>query len=291
MRKEYHLELNGYSNFFVEPAYMRNITDFTMTFVFVPYTYESCVSGILSNFSVKEKQGVVVGVGKRGIVTVKLGVDGQVLEISSLKEHAAFQESNTVTVAFWGTAGWCDLYVNGKLSNRKQFKRRSEMAFPYCESYIGKYVDGEMFCHDTRRGVFHGRLDSIAFVDASGLLARTMAFVCLHLSRGETVCAHYISRDGSLDNWDYVEEDTFGPDGVIYHPSDWRDPRIVYREELGEFWMFLAARVMGNHSQTGCVGLCVSKDLKRWEYRPPIYYPERFNGACECLDVFQIGCL
>ncbi len=113
-------------------------------------------------------------------------------------------------------------------------------------------------------------------------------FACI-FPEGRQLVTHYVSRDGSLDNWEYIQEDTFGPDGVIYHPSDWRDPRIVYRQELGEFWMFLAARAMDNHSQTGCVGLCVSKDLKKWEYRPPVYYPGRFNGALECPDVFRMG--
>lgn len=113
-------------------------------------------------------------------------------------------------------------------------------------------------------------------------------FACI-FPDGKQFVTHYVSRDGSLDHWEYIQEDTFGPDGVIYHCSDWRDPRIVYREELGEFWMFLAARVNEKHSQTGCVGLCVSKDLKKWEYREPIYYPSRFNGACECPDVFRMG--
>lgn len=113
-------------------------------------------------------------------------------------------------------------------------------------------------------------------------------FACIFPENRQYV-THYISRDGSLDNWEYLEEDTFGPDGVIYDPSDWRDPRIVYRQELGEFWMFLAARAVDDHSQTGCVGLCVSKDLRHWEYRLPAYYPQRFNGACECPDVFQMG--
>ena len=75
----------------------------------------------------------------------------------------------------------------------------------------------------------------------------------------------------------------------IYHYSDWRAPRVVYREDLDEYWMFLAARANKPHSQTGCVGLCVSKDLKTWEYREPVYFPERFNGACECPDVFRMG--
>ena len=113
-------------------------------------------------------------------------------------------------------------------------------------------------------------------------------FSCI-FPEGKQLVTHYINRDGSLDSWDYIEEDTFGADGQIYQLSDWRDPRVVYREELGEFWMLLAAKAVDAHSQTGCVGLCVSKDLKKWEYRRPVYYPERFNGACECPDIFCMG--
>ncbi|MBQ8238518.1 MAG: hypothetical protein IJZ39_10275 [Oscillospiraceae bacterium] len=113
-------------------------------------------------------------------------------------------------------------------------------------------------------------------------------FACI-FPDGKQLVTHYISKDGSLDHWALQEADTFGPDGVIYHPSDWRDPRIEYCPEAGEFRMRLAARVNESHSQTGCVGLCVSKDLKHWEYRQPEYYPRRFNGACECPDIFSMG--
>jgi beta-fructofuranosidase len=113
-------------------------------------------------------------------------------------------------------------------------------------------------------------------------------FACIFPENRQLI-THYISKDGSLNQWEYVEEDTFGPDGEIYDFSDWRDPRIIYREELDEFWMLLAARKKDIHSQTGCVGLCVSKDLKHWEVREPIYYPRRFNGALECPDCFRMG--
>ena len=113
-------------------------------------------------------------------------------------------------------------------------------------------------------------------------------FACI-FPEGKQLVTHYISPDGSLDHWEYQEEDTFGPDGIIYHKSDWRDPRIEYCPETKEFRMLLAARANENHSQTGCVGLCVSKDLKHWEYRQPEYYPRRFNGACECPDIFTMG--
>lgn len=113
-------------------------------------------------------------------------------------------------------------------------------------------------------------------------------FACI-FPDGKQMVTHYISTDGSLDSWEYIKEDTFGPDGMIYHKSDWRDPRIVYDEAKQEFRMYLAARANDSHSQTGCVGLCVSKDLKHWEYRQPAYYPRRFNGACECPDFFTMG--
>ncbi len=113
-------------------------------------------------------------------------------------------------------------------------------------------------------------------------------FACI-FPEGKQLITHYISPDGSLDHWEFQEEDTFGPDGVIYHMSDWRDPRIEYCPETGEFRMLLAARANEGHSQTGCVGLCVSKDLKHWEYRTPEYYPRRFNGALECPDIFTMG--
>ncbi len=113
-------------------------------------------------------------------------------------------------------------------------------------------------------------------------------FACI-FPDGKQFITHYVSPDGDLNHWEMIKEDTFGPDGKIYHPSDWRDPRIIYREDLDEFWMIMAARKNDAHSQTGCVGLCVSKDLKHWEYREPFYYPQRFNGALECPDFFCMG--
>lgn len=40
-------------------------------------------------------------------------------------------------------------------------------------------------------------------------------FAC-RFPQGNQQITHFISRDGSLDHWDFIEEDTFGPDGEIY---------------------------------------------------------------------------
>ena len=181
-----------------------------------------------------------------------------------------------------------------------------------CGDVIPKYIDGKYqifylkgWKDPKAPGVVHGwhRMESSDLVHMSketpihvqggtgDLISKDGTwhlFACIFPENRQLV-THYISKDGSLDNWEYQQEDTFGPDGEIYDCSDWRDPRIIYREDLEEYWMFLAARAKDGHSQTGCVGLCVSKDLKYWEYREPVYYPQRFNGACECPDVFRMG--
>ncbi len=61
MRIYYNAELNGYSNFIVEESFSGFVKNFTITVVCTPYTYESGISGILSNFSEDEKKGIIIG--------------------------------------------------------------------------------------------------------------------------------------------------------------------------------------------------------------------------------------
>ncbi|MCR4588109.1 MAG: GH32 C-terminal domain-containing protein [Lachnospiraceae bacterium] len=113
-------------------------------------------------------------------------------------------------------------------------------------------------------------------------------FACI-FPEGKQLVTHYVGIDDSLEHWEYVEEDTFGPDGRIYDLSDWRDPRILWDEAQGLYHMYLCAREKTDHARGGCVGHCVSKDLKHWNYLEPLYAPGRFCGACECPDVFREG--
>ena len=98
---------------------------------------------------------------------------------------------------------------------------------------------------------------------------------------------HATSSD--LVNWEEHPEDSFQPDGEIYEMSDWRDPHVIWNEEEQRWWMLLAAQKRGKTMRKGCVGLCVSSDLKRWEYREPLYAPATNQSAHECPDIFKIG--
>jgi len=98
---------------------------------------------------------------------------------------------------------------------------------------------------------------------------------------------HATSTD--LTNWTDIPEEKFGPDGVIYKLSDWRDPFVFWNEEEGKWWMLLAARENAPTERNGCVGLCSSEDLSHWEYRKPLYAPRTHQAANECPDLFKMG--
>ena len=98
---------------------------------------------------------------------------------------------------------------------------------------------------------------------------------------------HATSTD--LTHWEDIPEDKFGADGEIYRMSDWRDPFVFWNEEEGKWWMILAARENAPTERNGCVALCVSDNLSKWEYRPPLYAPRLNQAANECPDLFQMG--
>lgn len=102
----------------------------------------------------------------------------------------------------------------------------------------------------------------------------------------QIVC-HATSTD--LKEWQEHPEDTFSPDGDIYEMSDWRDPHVIWCQEEQCWWMLLSAQKRGRTMRKGCVGLCVSRDLKHWEYREPLYAPAVNQSAHECPDLFQWG--
>ena len=72
----------------------------------------------------------------------------------------------------------------------------------------------------------------------------------------------------------------------IYHCSDWRAPRVVYREDLDEYWMFLAARAFyaaktaGHDMERYICGWNPTKDENIFGF-----WPDKFKGRdCRTWD-------
>jgi beta-fructofuranosidase len=98
---------------------------------------------------------------------------------------------------------------------------------------------------------------------------------------------HAVSTD--LMKWEKVPQDTFYAPAGQFEQNDWRDPFVLRKEEDGEYWMLLAARLKtGPSRRRGCTALCVSKDLKKWKVREPFWTPGLFYTH-ECPDLFGMG--
>lgn len=308
MRKEYQVELNGYSNYIKEEVHVGEAENFTLTFVCAPYTYETGVSGILSAYSGAEKQGLLVGVKKRGIVTVKLGLDRAAIEIESLKGHLNFQKLNVVTIAFWGTAGWCDLYVNGVLSNRKQFPRHSKVRFPKKECYVGKYVDEITYFSDSRFGNFHGKLNMIDFLEEyqdhkrveelyqefCELYKREINLSNVQSSLGQSSADDHcecIGQTVDLYATQDFSQDIYRP---VYHlmpPGKWMNEPHAPFFYKGNYHIFYQANPHAPVWDNLCWGHLVSEDMVGWKDAGIALYPDEENididgcwSGSACLD-------
>jgi beta-fructofuranosidase len=102
--------------------------------------------------------------------------------------------------------------------------------------------------------------------------------------RPKQAVMHAVSKD--LRTWKKLPNDTFlAPEG--YESDDWRDPFVFRKDD--EWWMLLAARLReGPKRRRGCTALCVSRDLRAWEVRDPLYAPGLFFTH-ECPDLFSVG--
>ena len=72
---------------------------------------------------------------------VGFGNGREIFTFESIRSDLRKHSWNGVTVVFRKKEGWCDLYVNGILSNRRQFRRHMAVSWPKASVYLGKYVD------------------------------------------------------------------------------------------------------------------------------------------------------
>ncbi|MFR8470259.1 hypothetical protein BLA28_00175 [Eisenbergiella tayi] len=95
------------------------------------------------------------------------------------------------------------------------------------------------------------------------------------------------SRD--LKHWEKDKEFFFRPDTEYYGNLHWRDPHVIWNEELGKFCMLITATEKeGAYLRTGCTAVYVSEDVRNWEHYKTLYAPRTFITH-ECHDCFRMG--
>lgn len=95
---------------------------------------------------------------------------------------------------------------------------------------------------------------------------------------------HATSRD--MKTWTKHPEDTFfAPTG--YEKNDFRDPDVIYMEDLQEYWMLITARQHGK----GVIAKFVSKDLKNWTDTGVFFKndTEAKDSNLECPTLIKYG--
>ena len=72
---------------------------------------------------------------------VILGFGGRQMVFYSIRENVDLEKWNHIFVIYRFREGWCDLVVNGVLSNRLQFGRFQKIKWPRHQIFIGKDAD------------------------------------------------------------------------------------------------------------------------------------------------------
>ena len=141
--------------------------EFTISLRLLPLTFSAHGDGLVSYFDESTRAGLNMILQKGGVVKVLLGMGRECVEFTSLNNHVRPGVWNVVTLVYRGYAGWCDLYINGEFSSRKQFRRHSSLVLPQQNWYLGKRVDGVKFHEDTPFGRYYGFLHWLEIQDTA----------------------------------------------------------------------------------------------------------------------------
>ncbi|WP_167859244.1 glycoside hydrolase family 32 protein [Paenibacillus cymbidii] len=107
---------------------------------------------------------------------------------------------------------------------------------------------------------------------------------------GREQIMHAVSEDGIRFRKNEANPVLRLDDSYYGAGEDFRDPYVFWNEEEGCYWMLFTAgeRRPLCGVRRGVIGLAVSADMERWEFRPPLYAPRKYPSL-ECPDLFRIG--
>ncbi len=240
--------------------------DFSVTFWIAPMGWSGHGDGLFSRYMAESREGFYICLLKHGRVRVGFGNGRECFSFSSINAHVVKNAWNLVTVVFWQEAGWCDLYVNGILSNRKQFPRYMRIQWPDRAAYLGKYVDHGTYREESAAGCFYGLMGEVILEEA--------------VLRGEEAakrCSAYPVGKAAkrlLPDRGAYQGDVQRP---VYHliaPGKWmNEPHgpMYFRGRYHIFYQANPHAPIWDHIRWGHM---ISRDMVHWEDMPWALEPE-----------------
>ena len=244
---------------------------FTLSLCFFPATFSAHGDGLFSYFDERTQRGLEVILNKGGRVHVHFGSGRFCAEFSSCNAHVRPGMVNIVTIVFRGDCGWCDLYVNGAFSNRRQFSRHTALSMPKGPFYLGKRVDGFRFTGETMPfGLYYGFLQ---WLQIDGFAWKEADILALHREwytgeeQPEVLAAAMPRREAYKDD----------PHRPRYHlcpPGKWMNEPHGPMFYDGWYHIFYQANPHAPIWDHLSWGHLYSRDMVRWQDAPLALTPE-----------------
>lgn len=255
------LLFDGYSIWYEDRGtWFRQLEDFSVSFQIAPLGYSDQGDGLFSLFDREKREGFYILIKKFGKVQVGFGNGREVFAFESIRSNLRKNSWNGVTVVFRKREGWCDLYINGILSNRRQFRRHMPVTWPKTTAYLGKYVDHADYDRNAEAGCFYGLIRNMTVYEKS-----IAPWEAVQLQNACPV--GQVSEEGFLDR-NIFRKDRQRPKYHLIAPGKWMNEPHAPLFFEGWYHIFYQANTHAPSWNNIQWGHMISRDMVHWTDLP-----------------------
>ena len=236
----------------------------------LPLTFSAHGDGLFSFYEENTREGLELLLKKGGVLAIRLGTGRECVEFTSVNAHVRPGIWNTISLVYRGYAGWCDLFVNGMFSSRKQFRRHTRLAIPSRPWYLGKRVDGNRFREETPFGHYYGFMHWLEIEDRVPDQGEIQG---LHSRWFTGEYEKELVQLGMPDRRCY-KNDPHRPQYHLCPPGKWMNEPHAPVFYNGHYHIFYQANPHAPIWDHIAWGHLISPDMVRWEDAPLALTPE-----------------
>lgn len=232
---------------------------FSVSVCFLPLTFSAHADSLVCCYDEILHRGFDLRLRKGGVVNLRFGG----IELTSCNAHVQPGVKNIVTVVYRGDTGWCDLFVNGVFSNRRQFGRNTVLTLPE-KWYLGK---GN---RDVPFGCFYGFMDWVSFEDRALDPAEVMILHRAHYSGAYDAAAMALG----MPHRAAYKDDPHRPRYHLQPPGKWMNEPHGPMYYGGWYHIFYQGNPHAPIWDHLAWGHLYSRDMVRWLDAPLALTPE-----------------